>query len=325
MSGGEAVQPGAEGPASLHRRWWRRGRGWRRAAALTAVAFATSVVAPAVLVAVPFLVLVGLGGMRGRGTFLLSVLAMVVVVFGARDGLWYVERAWALVAGGTFAALSLGVPGWRLTSRALASIAVSAVAFTALIAVRADAWASLDWSVAGEVQARFQDSIDGMLIMRGGEPLDASAASAMVWLTELTVRLFPANVALVTMAGLGVAWWLWVRLVLGEDNGLAPLSRFGFNDHLVWLMITGLVLVTGWAGDGIGRVGANLAAFMAALYALRGFAVGLAVSGGVSFFGYSMLLLGILLAAPVVLGFAVVLGVADTWLDLRTRAASIAG
>lgn len=302
-----------------------RERGWRRAAALAAVAFAVSVAAPTVLIAVPFLILVGIGGVRERGTFAFSVLAMVLVVAGLRDGLWYAERAWALVAGGTFVALSLGVPGWRLTSRALGAIAVAAGAFAVLLVLRADAWASLDWSMAGQIESRFQDSIDGMVLMRDGQPLDASSATVMVWLTEMTVRLFPANVALSTMASLGVAWWLWVRLVQGRDNGLGPLSRFGFNDHLVWLMIAGLVLVTGLAGDVLTRLGANLAAFMAALYALRGFAVGLAVSGGISFLGYSMLALGIVLAAPAVLGFAVVLGIADTWLDLRTRAASMAG
>jgi hypothetical protein len=284
-----------------------------------------SVLPTSVLIAVPFLVLVGLGGVRGRGTFALSVLAMMIVVVGVRDGVWYAERAWALVAGGTFAALSLGVPGWRLTSRALGAIAVSVSAFAVVLLVRTDAWASLDWAVAGEVQTRFQDSIDGMVLMRGGEPLDASGLSAMAWLTDLTVRLFPANVAVATMAGLGVAWWLYVRLVLGRDNGLGPLTRFAFNDHLVWLMVAGLVLVTGWAGDAVSRAGANLAAFMAVLYAVRGLAVGLFVSGGLSFFGYAMIAFGFLLAAPFVVGFAVLLGIADTWLDLRTRAASMAG
>ncbi len=309
-------EAGPEGP--------EQGSGWKRAVALTAAVFGMSVVTPAVLIAVPFLLLVGLGGVRGRATFLLSIVAMVVVVAGVRDGLWYAERAWALAAGGTFAAVSLGLPRWRLTSRALVAITVSTVAFAVLILVRAEAWGALDWTVAGEVQARFQDSIDGMVLIRG-EPLDAAGMSAMVWLTDLTVRLFPANVAVATMAGLGVSWWLYVRVVLGGENGLGPLARFGFNDHLVWLMVVGLVLVTGWAGEGVSRLGANLAAFMAALYALRGLAVGVSVTGGISFFGYSMIALGVLLAAPVVVGFAVMLGIADTWLDLRARAASISG
>jgi hypothetical protein len=63
---------------------------------------------------------------------------------------------------------------------------------------------------------------------------------------------------------------------------------------------------------------------MAALYAVRGLAVGVSVSGGISVIGYTLIALGILFAAPAVLGFAVILGVADTWLDLRARAESMA-
>ena len=61
---------------------------------------------------------------------------------------------------------------------------------------------------------------------------------------------------------------------------------------------------------------------MGALYAVRGLAVGYAVGGGLSLFGFFILALGLLVAAPAVLGFAVLIGVADTWLDLRQRVPS---
>jgi hypothetical protein len=63
---------------------------------------------------------------------------------------------------------------------------------------------------------------------------------------------------------------------------------------------------------------------MGALYALRGVGVVLFVSGGLSLFSYSMFALGFLFAAPVVVGFAVLIGMADTWLDLRARAGELA-
>ena len=297
-------------------------RAWRGAAALVAVAFATSVAQPSVLVAVPLLVLIGMGGVRGGATFVATVVAMLVVLFGPRDGYWYAERAWALVAGGLFVALSIGRPSWTLTSRTLASVGGTVVAFAALLAVRSDAWAALDWAVSDRLRSGFATWMDAMTVLRDGQAPSPALTSAIYRTVEAQVTVFPALLAVETMAALAATWWLYVRIVHRTDDGLGPLARFRFNDHLVWLMIGGLALVAGWANESVTRVGANLAVFMAALYAARGLAVGVAVSGGISLLGTAMIVLGILFAAPVVIGVAVLLGVADTWLDLRTRAES---
>ena len=300
------------------------GRAWRGAAALVAVAFATSVAQPSVLVAVPLLVLIGMGGVRGGATFIATVLAMLVVLVGPRDGFWYAERAWALVAGGLFAAFSIALPRWSLTSRTLASVGGTVAAFAGLLAFRADAWASVDWAISDRLRAGFATWLDAITVLRDGQAPSQALVSAIYRTVEAQVAVFPALLAIETMAALGATWWLYVRIVHRTDDGLGPLARFRFNDHLVWLMIGGLALVTGWASEGVTRIGANLAVFMAALYAARGLAVGVAVSGGISLLGITMIVLGVLFAAPVVIGFAVLLGVADTWLDLRARAESMA-
>lgn len=300
------------------------GRAWRVAAALVAVAFATSVAQPSVLVAIALLVLIGMGGVRGVGTFVATVLAMLVVLLGPRDGFWYAERAWALVAGGFFAAFSIGRPGWSVTSRALASVGGALGAFLGLLAVRTDAWSSVDWVVSDRLRAGFATWLDAITVLRDGQAPSPALVSAIYRTVEAQIAVFPALLAIETVAALAATWWLYVRLVHRSDGGLGPLARFRFNDHLVWLLIGGLALVTGWASEGITRLGANLAVFMTALYAARGLAVGVAVSGGISLFGTAMIVLGLLFAAPVVIGFAVLLGVADTWLDLRARAESMA-
>ena len=123
------------------------------------------------------------------------------------------------------------------------------------------------------------------------------------------------------MAALGVAWWARSRLTRDEGAALGPLRDFRFNDHLVWLLVAGLVLILAQWGDALGRVGSNAVVFMGVLYALRGAAVFVFVSGGLSLFGYVTFLLGIVLAAPVVVAVAVLIGIGDTWLDLRARAA----
>ena len=72
-------------------------------------------------------------------------------------------------------------------------------------------------------------------------------------------------------------------------------------------------------GEAFARVGSNAVVFMGGLYAMRGVAVFMFISGGLSLFGFVMFCLGIVLAAPLVLGIAVLVGVGDTWLDLRSR------
>lgn len=298
-------------------------RGWRRAAGLLVVAFATSIVQPTVLVAMPLLVLMALGARRGGVATFVAILATLVAVAGPRDGLWYAERAWALVAGGAFAALSLARPAWRMTSRAIVSIVGASVAFTAFLFPRAGAWAALDWTVSDRLRGGFTTWLDAMAVLRDGQAPSPALVGAIWRTVEAQVHVFPALLAIETIAALGVAWWLYVRLARGGDGGLGPVAEFRFNDHLVWIMIVGLVLLSVGLGDGATRLGANLAVFMAGLYALRGLAVGMGVSGGISLFGYAMIALGLVFMAPAVVAFAVLLGVADTWLDLRARAASL--
>jgi len=298
------------------------GRGWRRAAGLLGVVFATSVVQPTVLMAIPLLVLIGLQGIRSGSMFLITLLGMMVVLAGARDALWFVERAWALLAGGLFAALAVGVPQWRLTSRAMASVGGAAAVSAALLSVRQGAWASIDWQVSDRLRAGFSTWLEAMAVLRDGQAAPPALVSAIYQTVEAQAHVFPALVALETMAALAVVWWIYVRLVHRSDAGVGSIDAFRFNDHLVWLMIAGLGMMAWRSGDAVTRAGANIAVFMGALYAMRGVGVVVFVNGGLSFIGITLFALGILFAAPVVLGFSVLLGIADTWLDLRTRVGS---
>jgi hypothetical protein len=300
------------------------GAGWKRAVALFALVLLTSIVPAGLLVAVPLLVLIGLGGVRSWSLFVATIAAMLIALAGPRDALWFAERGWAVMLGGVFAAVSLVMPRWRLTSRALAAVGGAALAGLVFFTVRAGAWASIDWSMADRLQAGLATWLDALAVVRQGEPASPALVSAVYRTIELQTSVFPAVVALESMAALGVVWWLYRRLVHRDDEGLDSVQLFRFNDHLVWLMIIGMVLVVARAGEGVTRIGANVAVFMGALYAIRGTGVIVFLSGGLSFIGYSMFALGILFAAPLVIGFAVLLGIADTWLDLRARVGSLA-
>jgi len=137
-------------------------------------------------------------------------------------------------------------------------------------------------------------------------------------------RFFPALLGLSSLSGLGGAWWAYVRLSPGGGLGLGPLREFRFNDHLVWLLLTGLALIVLGAGEGWTSVGSNAVVFMGGLYAMRGAAVLLFLNGGVTGFGFFFLAVAMLFLAPVLIMGALVVGVGDTWLDLRSRATAVA-
>ena len=311
-------KPGARAPAPQ--------RGWPRAAALFAVLLVPSVVRPDVLVGVPFVILGGVLGLRRLGLVLLAALAVAVVVGGGpRDGLWYVERGWAVLVGGGFAALTLRDPGATFTRRALGALA-GAMAFAALLfAAQEGAWGSLDLAMRDRVTGAVRSALDAMVLLRGGEAVPQALVTSLYRTAEAQTSVFPALVGISTMAGLGVAWWVYVRLALGNDQAVRPLREFRFNDHLVWLLIGGLVLllVGRWEGW-LPRVGANAVVFMGSLYALRGAAVILFLSGGLSLIGTILLTLGLVFVTPVILAGAMVIGIGDTWLDVRGRIGSAA-
>ncbi|MEX0907397.1 MAG: DUF2232 domain-containing protein, partial [Gemmatimonadota bacterium] len=124
-----------------------------------------------------------------------------------------------------------------------------------------------------------------------------------------------------SLCALAIAWWGFTRLGRGAANPLRPLREFGFRDELVWLLIAGLLLLVLPLDALATRAGGNLLTFMAVLYALRGAAV-LVVIGGVP--GPLGMVVGALLIVfmyPLVMATAFIVGLSDTWLDIRARRA----
>ena len=298
------------------------GRGWPRAVALLGVALSTSVVQPTVLMALPFVVLVSVFGIRRALTLPVVVLAVLIAVGGARDGLWYLERAWAMLLGGSFAALTLLRPKAVASARALGSVAGAAVLGGGFLALAPGSWSAIDWTVSDRLITGVRSVLDALASLRG-DALPPALITALYETTELQIAVFPALLALKSMAAVAVTWWLYVRLANGHDRGLGPLRDFRFNDHLVWLFIGGMVLVVARAGDAFARVGSNAVIFMGALYALRGAAVIVFISGGLSVLSYVFLALALLVVTPLVLGAAIVVGLGDTWLGFRERTRAV--
>lgn len=295
-----------------------RATDWPRAAALFfgVLLLSEPLVHASVLIAVSLLLLLVTARPKGLSVVVVAALAVAIVASGARDGVWYAERAWSVLVGGAFLAMTLLVPGWRLASRALGAVFGAVAVSAGVLATRADAWASLDSAFGERVRLLWDTSLDR--VDSAGELTPAMVTFAHQ-VASAQVMVFPALVALASLAALGIAWWARARLAGGREEALAPLRDFRFNDHLVWLFVVGLLLVVAQWGDALVRVGSNAVVFMSVLYALRGAAVFVFVSGGLSLFGCLTFTVVFLLGAPLLVGVAVLLGIGDTWLDLRAR------
>ncbi|MBW8772416.1 MAG: hypothetical protein JF590_03865 [Gemmatimonadetes bacterium] len=143
------------------------------------------------------------------------------------------------------------------------------------------------------------------------------------------LRLLPGMMVVVGMGALLVAW-RWYHILADAPVGVPPLPfrELRFSDHLLWLLVLGLggtvAQLAGylppeelWPG--------NVLVMAGGLYCARGAAV-LAPSTERWPFG---LLLGawftVLFLAPIAFTGLLGVGVADTWLDFRRRAAVASG
>ena len=297
-------------------------RGWGRAGALFLATLLLSVFAPVVLVLIPFSCLVLTSPGRRLLPLVVGAAGVLVALSGgaARSGLWYVERGWTIILGGCFASITLRRLEHGFLPRALMAVAISVGGLWAALGLSSRRWGIIDEMVAHRLRDGVGTSLEILRVLRDGTPLPATVVSTVFQVAEWQSNLFPAMLALSSLAALGVAWWLYVRLVRGSGGGLGPLGDFRFNDQLVWAFVLGAVLFILQPDDGLGRAGLNLLFFTGSLYAVRGAAVVAAVTRGVSAFGWVLLAFGFLLLAPCLLAAALLIGLGDTWLDIRARA-----
>ena len=250
---------------------------------------------------------------------------LVAVGVPARGGLWYLERGWALVLAGCFVVLTMRWPRSRFFTRAFAALSTTAVLVGLLLMVRPGSWSMIDWLVTERVMRTYSLITQTFMTIDSEASLSTTQLNSIFDLAVLQGRYFPALLGLSSLSALAVAWWAYVRLSAGSSLGLGPLREFRFNDHFMWLLLTGLALIVLGAGEAWTRAGSNAVVFMGGLYALRGAAVLLFINGGVTGFGVLFLAVGMLVLSPVLIMGALVVGVGDTWLDLRSKAVAIAG
>jgi hypothetical protein len=303
-------------------------RGWGAAAGLALLAAISPAVHPLLLMTVPLALLV-LAAPPPRPALIAFAVALagLLLIGGAGGTLWYAERGWALVVGAWFLVAAFVWPAGSFVHRALAALAAATVSAIAIFAFAPTVWAELDWAIADRVRSgatRFA--------ALGASPaagLRELSALLYRW-AELNAWLYPALVGLASLGGLGVAWWAYRRVGFRDPAPLGRMRDFRFRSELAWLVVVGALLVVltraGWWWPGWGaseetalRTGANLLAFMGALYLFRGIAVLATLAGGLSLGGAVVMVVAVLFLYPLVLATALFVGLTDTWVDLRAR------
>jgi hypothetical protein len=290
------------------------------------VTLGLAVVSAGVLVAVPFLVLATVLGARRFPAVMAAVLAVMVTLGAtARGGIWYLERGWTVILAGCFGVLTLRWPNSRFLPRALGALLGAFGLVAVLLSVQPGSWSVVDWFVTEGIMKSVSLAMNLVSALDPEVEIPTTMVNTAFETAALQGRLFPALLGLSSLAGLGVAWWGYVRLAAGSDQGLGPLKDFRFNDHFVWLLLVGLTLIVLGLGEAWTMAGTNAVVFMGGLYAVRGVAVVLFFNGGISLFGFLLMALAMLILAPVLIMGALVIGVGDTWLDLRAKAEALSG
>ncbi|NNK49570.1 MAG: DUF2232 domain-containing protein [Gemmatimonadetes bacterium] len=301
-------------------------RGWTlaRASLLVVATLLLSPMSPVWFVFVPLALL--LLAFRSEDWMSVAVAAVILGLgfAGSRPGgiEWFVPRAWSLIAGGAFVAVSIGRGRNAWLDRSLQAIGVG-LAFVLLIGLaRPGVLEGVNWWMTGEIRQA--------AVAAGGilEQLQGSADPEIRRQLEVAVQrwvgfqqdVYPAMLLLATVAALGLAWFGFERLS-GRFRSPGPLREFRFSNHLIWLLIGGLCLLVLPLGRVAFRVGENATLFMGGLYLVRGAAILLWIGATAATTVWSAVLLSLaaLFLYPVVLGTALLLGLSDTWIDLRER------
>ncbi len=295
-----------------------------RALALAVLVMALSPIDPLVLVFVPLALVLLAFRWDSLASVALAAAALAVafagVTHGPADPLWYVERAWAVLLGGAFVAVTLAWPhrgvvvrGLVATGTAFALVALASLVHHALLS-------EIDWRIGRDLA----DKAGVISTWLGSQPSARTHEfqSAMYRALGWEVRLYPGSLALASLAALGLGAYVTSRLG-GEGEALAPVRDFRFNDHLVWVLVVGMVLFLLPLGDVAARLGENALLVMGGLYLLRGAGILLWLGAALVSSVWSGLLWGLLFVIlyPVGITIALLVGLGDTWLDLRRRLA----
>ena len=294
---------------------------------LLPVEHATLLLAPAL--AACFIVGWWAGGRLSLALLWAATSAVVLYWAGATLGIadaayLDIARAWALLAAGAFGVVCVFGASRPFTTRALSSIGL-ALLFGTLILFAGDVALDRAQDVfAEQYGARHRE---WELHVEPNAPTGSAAGVLFALRRTIYERLsvvggtlFPAFLALQTLAAVALAWALYHRLARARIGPpLTPLRWFRFSELLIWGPALGLTLALLPTLAALRPVGENLLVFFGALYLLRGLGIVAWLFSAAS--TATIILAGIAAVAipPLAPSFALGLGITDTWVDWRGR------
>ena len=239
-------------------------------------------------------------------------------------------RAAAIFFIGAFVALTLA--GVRsLFARAGAAALIGAAAMIGWFVVYHLRFADLQNEIVTQTWAGWRKFVTDLPpVAPTGDTLNEGGVAdrARQYASAVTVAafLFPAWLALIALGSARLAWSWYYRIAprpLLEPAG--PFREFRFNDHLVWLVVLLITALLVRLPQSVTLVAANALVVLGSIYTLRGAAV-----ASTSLRRASPVFIGVLLLIMLPLFYIVIiglamLGIADTWLDFRRRAAPPTG
>ncbi|HLV26784.1 MAG TPA: DUF2232 domain-containing protein [Gemmatimonadales bacterium] len=294
---------------------------------------------PGTLLLVPALACCALAGWWAGGRVLLAVAWIGLAVwvgFRTADGassFTLLALGWSVLVSALFGIVTLVGGMQHFLPRALVSIGL---ALAAALALQISSQLPAE-RITGVIEREYRDrveewaaSADRVLAAPewrsyvadnpSSEQLMAQAEAQLRTLPRPSSLLFPAFLALQTLAAFGLTWALYHRISrtrLGPP--LSPLRELRFSDQLVWGLIVGITLSVLPSLAELRLLGLNLLLFFGALYLLRGLGVlswylnpGRAMT--------ALLLVISVILWPFVGATALTIGLVDTWADWRRRA-----
>jgi hypothetical protein len=294
--------------------------GWVTPVVLALASATMSVVNPGVLFFVPFALLLLAVPPRRPALVLIGLALLATVIFGQRgDTLWWFGRGWSLMVGAWFVAAIALLPQTSFIDRGLTAVFGAVLSSAVLFVTTRAGWTKLDVAVSERLRDSASAAVAQLGPALGRSSWGGDAIAAMYRAADLQTLIYPALLALATLSALAVVWWLWRRVTVSDARPLAQLRDFRFRDELVWVVIAAVALILLPLNQALTRAGTNVVAFMGALYALRGLAVALVFFGAPGPVGMILGGLVTVFLFPMVLAGMLVLGLFDTWLDLRAR------
>ena len=278
----------------------------------------------------------GRGWLAGVWVALAVALLVWTQIPGSTYGL--LERGWVVMLVSLFGLVCITSAGSTpFFPRALAALAATTMLASILVIGTPGALRTLVQAARVELAGRPNAALDWVRQVvdtpsPGGAagptaPVGESAVSVgrtlegvLRSLPEDAMPVFPALLALESLAALALAWELFhyiSRTRVGEPLG--ALRDFRFSDQLAWGLIVGLTLVVLPTAAPWRLVGLNVVLFFGALYAVRGLGVlvwFLQTRRASAPVIVALAVTASLLSAPTALGLGLV-GLGDSWLDWR--------